>query len=96
MFCCAPADYDWVEHISSTCISVCDRAIHVILRKKRVNTKEQSNLVFPYKHSKRLNLAKCKKEFVLCWGLLNSTITRLSNITTIDETADDNNSSGLV
>jgi pentapeptide MXKDX repeat protein len=30
-------------------------------------------------------LAKCKKEFVLCWGALNSTITRHSNITTTDE-----------
>jgi hypothetical protein len=45
MFCCALADYDWVEHISSTRISACYRAICAISRENRVNTKEQSNLV---------------------------------------------------
>jgi hypothetical protein len=45
--------------------------------------------LFPYKHSKRPILVKCKEEFVLRWGLLpsmlqnssNTTLTRLSNLT---------------
>jgi hypothetical protein len=58
----------------------------------------------PYKHSKRPNLAKCKKEFFCHWGPLQSTTPRLGNITpaaetmdeTMEEMTDDDDSSGLV
>jgi hypothetical protein len=61
--------------------------------------------LFPYKHSKRPNLAKCKKEFFRRWGPLHSTIPRVGNIAPTDETMDEmltemtddgDDSSGLV
>jgi hypothetical protein len=61
--------------------------------------------LFPYKHSKRPNLAKCKKEFFCRWGHLHSIIPILGNIAPTDETMDESieemtddgsDSSGLV
>jgi hypothetical protein len=61
--------------------------------------------LFPYKHSKRPNLAKCKKDFFCRWGPLHSIISILGNIAPTGETMDesmeemaddDGNSSGLV
>jgi hypothetical protein len=46
IFCCALADYDWVEHISSTRTNACYHAIHAISPENRVNTEGQSNLVW--------------------------------------------------
>jgi hypothetical protein len=46
IFCCPSAEYDWMEHSSSTRMNACYRAIHAILRENRVKTKKgQSNLV---------------------------------------------------
>jgi hypothetical protein len=65
---------------------------------------EVSDLL-PYKHSKRPNLVKCKKEFFCRWGPLHSTIPIPGNIALTDETMDEtmeepmddgDDSSGLV